>query len=85
MKVQLTLSWELSDEHSASSHGKPVLIKRITDKAYGPGDVIEFYPTWGREPAAVHVERMIRMRKFSEQELNFIGLFQKSGGKKHHF
>lgn len=76
MKVPLTLSWELSDEHSTNSDGKPLLIKRPTGKAFGPRDIIEFYPNWGLKPAAVHVERMSRMRSFPEQELDFIEQFK---------
>jgi hypothetical protein len=77
MKVRLTLSWELSDEHSTSFNGKPVLIKRGTGKIFGPGDAVEFYPNWRIKPAAVHVGRMSMMRRFSEEELNFIERFRK--------
>jgi hypothetical protein len=76
MKVRLTLSWELSGEHSTGSDGKPVLIHRSSGKIFGPEDAIEFYPNWGIKPAAVHVGRMSMMRKFSEEELNFIELFK---------
>ncbi len=58
MKTTLTGSWELSDEHAASSDGQPVLVHRPTGDAYGPGDVLEAYRSWGFLPAARVVARM---------------------------
>ena len=40
MKIYLSQSWELSDEHSASIEGRPVLVNKKSGEAYGPGDII---------------------------------------------
>ncbi len=49
MKIQLTPSYELTNEHSASSYGRPVLVNRGSGEAYGPGDIVRAYPSWLRE------------------------------------
>ena len=58
MRVTLTRSWELSDEHAMSRDGQPVLVNRSTGNAYGPGDPVEASPFWGVLPAARLVARM---------------------------
>ena len=58
MKAILGPNWELSTDHAASSAGQPVLVNRGTDKAYGPRDILEPYPSWGRMPAARAVARI---------------------------
>ncbi len=58
MKTTLTGSWELSDEHAASSDGQPVLVHRPTGDAYGPGDVVQGYGPLGRMVAATAVYRL---------------------------
>ena len=75
MKVRLTASWELTDEHSASSHGQPVLICRRTGEKFAPRDILEPYVNWGLKTAADHVARMRQMRQFSDEEKEFIGRF----------
>jgi hypothetical protein len=79
MKVRLTPSWELTDERVGSSYGQPVLVNRPTGAAYGPGDIIEPYAHWGLKPAAVHVVRMIEMKKLSGEDLEFVGRFKLPG------
>jgi hypothetical protein len=45
MKLQLTPSWALSDEHPASSYGQPVLVGK-DGTAHGTWDMIQVYPSW---------------------------------------
>ena len=75
MKVRLTASFELTDERPGSSYGQPVLINRRTGKAHGPGDFIEPYEFWGFKPAVVHVTRMSKMTKRTDEEMEFIKKF----------
>lgn len=62
MKATLLPSWELTTEHSASSYGQPVLVNRSTGDAFGPGDIVKPYPSWGFMTAADAVQRMLKMR-----------------------
>ena len=50
-KLQLTPSWLLTTDHTASSDGIPVLVRRSTNEAYGPGDILQAYRGWGFQPA----------------------------------
>jgi len=59
MKLQLTPSFTLTTEHPASSYGLPVLANQNGD-AYGPGDVAQFYPSHGPEPAGAFVVRCVK-------------------------
>jgi len=60
MTLRLSGNWELSTEHAASSHGQPVLVRRATGEAYGPGDVVKMFPSYGFEPAREAVARLAR-------------------------
>ena len=60
MKVTLSPSWELTTEHAASSYGQPVLVDHATGDAYGPGDVLRAYPSFGFLPAAAVVARLAK-------------------------
>jgi hypothetical protein len=40
MIITLTPSFELSDKHSSSDYGQPVLVNRQTGEAFEPGDII---------------------------------------------
>ena len=75
MKPRLTPSFELSDERPESFNGQPVLVNRATGKAYGPGDFIEPYVFWGFKPAVVHVNRMSKIKKHTDKEMEFIKRF----------
>jgi hypothetical protein len=75
VKVRLTASFELTDERADSFSGQPVLVNRPTGKAYGPGDFIEPYVFWGFKPAVVHVTRMSKMTKHTDEEMEFIRKF----------
>jgi len=58
VQVNLSGSWELSTDHAASSYGQPVLVNRATGEAFGPGDILKPYPSYGFMPAAEAVRRL---------------------------
>ena len=60
METTLAPSWTLSTDHASSSYGQPVLVNRHTGTAYGPGDILQPYPSWSYAPASVHAQRMGR-------------------------
>jgi hypothetical protein len=79
MIVQLTPSWILTDEHSASSYGQPVLVNMSSGEAFGPGDLVQAYPSWDCTPAATAVQRMCKdLGRFSDEQrdtiLDFVSL-----------
>jgi len=63
VKTLLAPSWELSTEHAASSYGQPVLVNRGTGEAFGPGDVLIPYPSWGYVTAAMAVARFAKRKR----------------------
>jgi hypothetical protein len=69
------MSWEVTDEHAASSYGQPVLVSRDDGAAYGPGDIVKCYPSWTYWPAWKAVERMAKRRKLSDEEQAFVERF----------
>jgi hypothetical protein len=62
MITSLSPPWELSDEHAMSSYGKPVLVNRSTGDAYGAGDILQAYNSWGFMSAARVVARLARTK-----------------------
>ena len=66
MTTDIAPSFTLTTEHSASSYGHPVLVRLSTGEAYGPGDVIEAYPSWGFTPARQAVARMASTAQLDE-------------------
>ena len=75
MKVTLSPSYELTNEHAASSYGQPVLVNRDTGEAYGPGDVLHAFPSWSDMPAKKAVERMAKANKFTYVEQRLVDRF----------
>lgn len=76
MQVQLTPSWLLTDEHSSSSYGQPVLVnKHSPDKTFGPGDFVRCYPNWPFQPAGIAVARLGTLGNRTTAEIAFIGKF----------
>ena len=75
MKLHLNDLWTLTDEHSASSHGKPVLIELETRKAHGPGDLIKLNPSGRAVPGYIVARAMVEGTTFPEDELEFIDQF----------
>jgi len=68
MEIILKPSWILTTDHSASSYGQPVLVNRGTGEAYGPGDIINAYPSWDYQPARAAVHRMLKTANLTEEE-----------------
>lgn len=75
MEIQLTPSYILTNEHSASSYGQPVLVNRGSGAAYGPGDILQPYPSWGYIPATRAVERMTASCNLNEEQQAFVAKF----------
>ena len=74
MEIVLSPSWILTDEYSSSSYGKPVLVHRAAEgQAYGPGDIVNPYPSWGLQPASHAVKRFLKINqgKMTEDENAF--------------
>jgi len=68
-------SWELTTEHSASSYGQHVLVKRATGEAYGPGDIVTAYPSWGLMLASDAVKRMAKTAHLDEDGQAIVARF----------
>jgi hypothetical protein len=79
VKVTLKPSWELTTEHAASSYGQPVLVNRTTGEAFGPGDVLQPYPSWPYLLASQAVQRMARTKKLTYDEQTFVDKFVNFG------
>ena len=75
MKLSLTPSFELSNEHAASSCGAPVLVNRHTDEAYAPTDILAAYSMWGPVCAASAVLRMVHGKELTGDEREFVKRF----------
>jgi hypothetical protein len=78
-KLTLKPSWELTTEHAASSYGQPVLVNRGSGEAYGPGDILRPYTSWGYITAAAAVERMTSIRNLTDDERIFVERFVNLG------
>ncbi len=78
MKVTLTRTWELSDEHAMSRAGQPVLVHRGTGAASGPGDPVEASPLWGVLPAARLVARMVKTVRLNARDMTLVTRFIES-------
>ncbi len=66
MKTVLNPSWELSTEHAAG-YGQPLLVRRSTGEAYGPGDLVKLYPSLNPRPAAEAVARLAKRSKLDAE------------------
>jgi hypothetical protein len=77
MQIILSPSWILTDEHSASNDGIPVLANRGTGEAYGPGDTVRAYPSQDFVPAARVVDRLLggKKQELTEEEKVFVRAF----------
>ena len=75
MKVKLTASYVLTDEHSKSSLHMPVLVNMRTNETYNPSDLLEAYPGWGKLQARDAVKRMANEKAFNDQDKFFIERF----------
>lgn len=76
-EVQLSRAWVLTTQHSASSYGKPVLVHKRTNKAFGPLDVLRmdglpYCPAWqGVKSLAEDRGLSAGQRIFVDKFLNF--------------
>lgn len=68
-------TWELSTEHAACSYGQPVLVNRATGDAYGAGDIVQAYPSYGFMPAAAAVRRMAATATLTHEETELVERF----------
>ncbi len=75
MRVALTPSFELSNEHAASSDEAPVLVNRHTEETYGPTDILIAYSMWGPIGAASAVLRMVHGKELTGPEREFVKRF----------
>jgi hypothetical protein len=79
MKVNLRSSWQLTDEHAASSYGQPVLVNRASGETFGPADILQPHPSWPSLPASGIVERMAKTAKLTDEERAFVARFVNFG------
>ena len=85
MIISLSPSWKLTTDHAASSYGQPVLVNRTTGAVFGPGDVVNLYPSlpafifppYGFMPASDAVRRLAKLKQLDEEELALVGRFIK--------
>jgi hypothetical protein len=75
MEIKLTASYVLTDEHSKSQLKMPILVNMRTNESYNPSDLLEAYPSWGKQQARDVVKRMVYGKAFSDQEKYFIERF----------
>jgi hypothetical protein len=75
MKTILSPSWELSTDHSASSYGRPVLVKRATGEAFGLGDIVKLNPSYGYMTAGDAVRRLAGTKKLDAEGLDLVARF----------
>ncbi len=78
MKVTLTRTWELSDEHPMSREGRPVLVNRSTGAAAGPGDLVDGTPFWGVMEAARLVAHLAKSVRLNAAEKTLVDRFIES-------
>jgi hypothetical protein len=82
MKVALTPSFELTTKHPASSYGQPVLVNRGSGEAFGPGDILQPFPSWEFQTAAYAVHRMAEVKTLTPAESALASKFTELGGRR---
>jgi hypothetical protein len=75
MEITLAPSWILTTDHAASSYGQPVLVKRSTKEAFGPGDIVQVYPSWGFQPAGQAVARFAKQAQLDAHGAALVARF----------
>jgi hypothetical protein len=75
MKAVLSVTWELSTEHPASTYGQPVLVNRDTGGAYGPSDIVQIYEYLGPMVAARAVRRLARAAELTVAQQALVAQF----------
>jgi len=79
MNVKLSPSWTLTTEHAASSYGQPVLVHRTDGVAFGPGDIVKPYPSYGYMTAAAAVQRLAKTARLGVKGKALVGRFKLLG------
>jgi len=77
MTVNLSPTWRLSTDNAAPNSGRLVLVNRTTGEAFGPGDTVKPYPSYGFMSAREAVRRLARTQSLDEEELALVGRFIK--------
>jgi hypothetical protein len=77
MKISLSPTWKLSTDYAAPSYGQLVLVNRTTGEAFGPGDLVKPYPSYGLMPAAEAVRRLAKTKKLNEEGRDMVARFIK--------
>jgi hypothetical protein len=77
MRVKLKSNYVLTDEHTSSTHGQPVLLNETTGEVFMPMDVFEPSESWGTLLARAAVKRMGRNKACTQEERQFIQRFTK--------
>ncbi len=75
MEVKIAPSYILTDKHSKSQFGMPVLVNMRTNAEYKPSDLLQAYPSWGSMQARDVVRSLISEKRFTDQERFFIERF----------
>lgn len=75
MREVIFKSWKLTTDHAASSYGQPVLVNRATGEAFGPGDIVQCYPSWGYLPAALAVDRLAAAESLDDEQIALVSRF----------
>lgn len=76
METVLAPSYVLSTDHPAASPGKPMLVNRATGEAYGPGDALQPYPSWGFMSASAAALRMAKTAKLDALGREMLNAFR---------
>ena len=78
MRITLWPPWELETDHPAAiNSGEPVLVNEKSGEAFYSTNHVEAFTAWGRMSAAQTVRRMVRNKKFRDDELRLIKRFTK--------
>lgn len=78
MRITLSPPWGLDTDHPAAARsGEPVLLNEKSGEAFYSTDHLEAFTAWGRMSAAQIVRRIVRNKKFRDDELRVIKRFTK--------
>ena len=75
MEILLTPSWTLTTEHAASTDGQPVLVNRVRQTVYLPGEIVKTYSSYGFLSAAEAVRRMVQTAHRSKADMRLVERF----------
>lgn len=79
MERQISPSWKLSTEHAASSYGIPVLVNCATGEAFGCGDIVKLYPSYGFGLASDQVRRLAKIARPDAEGVELLEKFLQTG------